>query len=784
MRRVFSVIGLLAVLAAATFARAQQSGSDQAPPIPEGEVTIEADTFGFGGVVRAGEWMGLRLALTDRAERPRPAAITLRIPDADGDVARMQRVVTLNPGRTQGVWLYARAPFSTTAGSVFTVTAHARSSGADAETARGPQIGAARIGPSRVIERNAGAQLIGVIGRRRVGLDQYTVRSPNRSDQPATGHEPINLASGLTPEDFPDAWMGLAPYQTLVWVDGDPSSLRLDQAEAVLEWVRRGGHLVVVMPPVGQIWTNARANPLIDLVPAAEVVRNEGVNLERYRPMLTEREDLPLPEDAVLHTFRPASDASSAEAAPILQGPDSGVVAIRRLVGTGAVTFVGFDLTDRRLLGRLDAQRLWHRILGHRFDVISKAEAEQMQGAGDASFVRHGPVWLDEGIDAQINKTGRAGAGVLLGLVVFVIYFFLAGPLGFALLSKRGWRQHAWLAFIGSAAAFTLVAWGGARAIKPTQVDISHLTFLDHVYGQPVERARVWFNALLPTYGRQRVSIQPPEGVSAQDEQSLQALSSWDSPEADPAGFPDRREYAVNARRPRAIDAPTRSTVKQFRADWLGPPQWRMPRPVDGGGIGFDRQGGLRGSLVHDLPAPMQRVAVVLVRRQIPHQPLPPGGAMPVEAWAWKPFGSDEWSPGQRLDLSSLTYESDQRDTRAEQYFETLAASMQTGGLAGGLDRVRRSEPSKRFEMIAWHAMLEPPNWRDVGSRGKTLLSRRESHGWDLGRWFTQPCLIVVGQIAGEPSPIPIAVDGERPPSRGRTVLRWIYPLPPEPPSF
>ena len=60
----------------------------------------------------------------------------------------------------------------------------------------------------------------------------------------------------------------------------------------------------------------------------------------------------------------------------------------------------------------------------------------------------------------------------------------------------------------------------------------------------------------------------------------------------------------------------------------------------------------------------------------------------------------------------------------------------------------------------------------------------------DLGAWFTQPCLIVIGHIESGPTPTPVFVGGSgeggevgatEAPSVGRTVVRWIYPLAPDP---
>lgn len=64
-------------------------------------------------------------------------------------------------------------------------------------------------------------------------------------------------------------------------------------------------------------------------------------------------------------------------------------------------------------------------------------------------------------------------------------------------------------------------------------------------------------------------------------------------------------------------------------------------------------------------------------------------------------------------------------------------------------------------------------------------------HGWDLGRWFTQPSLIVTGVLeidqddASENGmPTPVWIDGRKVPASGTTIVTWVYPFAPAPPEY
>ena len=53
----------------------------------------------------------------------------------------------------------------------------------------------------------------------------------------------------------------------------------------------------------------------------------------------------------------------------------------------------------------------------------------------------------------------------------------------------------------------------------------------------------------------------------------------------------------------------------------------------------------------------------------------------------------------------------------------------------------------------------------------------------------SQPCVIILGHLGegigkdSQPSPVPITLDGELLPTRGMTLIRWIYPLADNPPE-
>lgn len=806
-----------AVVAACVALCVLVSGRAQAQPAGgTGEVRVEPDDFGVGNVSRRGDWTGVRLRIKDNGLKQRQVLIRVSLSDPDGDTPSYELERTLNPGVEQLEWVYPRLTFRFSQGDALVVTVHEAVEDAGAGGFRpGALLSRTLISPQGKAVVDPPVGIIAVLGDRALGLGTYaggdSDGAQNQRSFHPRGHERTELALGVTPARMPDRWMGLASLDALVWAAGDPAELRGERARALREWVTRGGHLVVVLPQVGQTWTNPQSNELHDIMPVVAVQRQENVDLEPYRPLVNARVSPGAdrwPRTGTVHTFRRLGDAKMPEAMEILNGPDGRCVVVRRLVGAGAVTLVGLDLNQTALAqgGLIDAEVFWHRVLGKRGRL--REEPAPTTGPGPAPLGLARQPWAyDQDIERIIAQQGRAAVGVLAGFVMFVAYWLVAGPMGYMVLRSRGQNRHAWLAFVVVGIVFTGLAWGGASMLRPGRVEGRHLTFIDHVYGQPVTRARMWASVLVPWYGEATFRV-PGE---SEDGRSLSAIAPWDSPsdETSWSGFTDLRSYVIRTRRPFEMTVPTRSTSKQVQVDWAGGPRWEMPIPtgedgsgpgvlalVPGGGPGSDRPL-VTGTLVHNLPAAMTDVTVIVVRWQttLPRPVTGSGAVLPNVLASAFAYSVREWPAGRPLDFGLLTTPRQRREDGGtegallESYLRTLRPAFY-GQQSFGLSQDRSSDPARmpdRLTALALFPMLPPP---DLNSNAAVdyIAERRAAHGWDLGRWFTQPCVIVIGHVGagspGEPSPVPLTVDGEDALVLGRTVVRWVYPLPPSPPGF
>jgi hypothetical protein len=826
---------LLAMLALTPLARAQdgEDFTNERPNRPvaptraslpgrgSGDVELAVRSFGVGNITRPGEWVGVWMEVKDKSDKPRNVMLRLANQDIDGDAALMQRVIVTNPGSTQLVWLYLHIPFASQdtieIGAFEGLESGGTGGGDQQQYVPGRMLGSYRYQINQRQTEPIGIGLIGVIGGKTAGLEQYRWVADPHNDHAITGHELTELIQGLSISNLPDRWYGFAPMQAIVWTsaatEDNPLNMREQQAEAIREYVKRGGHFVVVLPPVGQNWVAQPTNPLADIMPAVKVTRTEGVNLDVYRSLFTRDTFAELPGNAVVHSFTPGGTSGvwgPPDAVQIMTGPDGDCVVARRLVGSGMVTVIGIDVASDKLHLKSKAfmtEQFWNRILGKRMRIPTQAELAAAAKGGtmpngekpDVYDTQGAPQRIDLNVVSQaVNNEGSAATGLLLACVVFVGYWLVAGPVGYFVLKQRNWKQHAWVGFVAATGVFTAIAWGGANVLKPRRVHGKHLTIVEGVYGQTSQTARSWMGLFLPRYGEQELSVAAPTGVGGGDWKNL--IATWDPASsaggATFASFPDARGYVMDVRAPDTAAFPSRATTKQIQVDWAGvlPANWSMPHPVADTTVSIgkeirildrpnwkapDLKWMIEGTLVHGLPAPLKNVTIIVVReptytglegradglrRRMSRQQLP------------------EWKPGDPLVLDTIFNKSGSEDSSVRDMLRRIVPPPSTMNMMAEHDYPDGSVGVATALMD----MADPPEANSKAGN-RMFLQRSSTHGLDLSKWMTEPCVIVIGELGSDRGddvecPIPVRVDGMsgdevRQRVKGRTIVRWVYPL-------
>ena len=837
---------ILGAFRAACAALAVTSGAHAA------DVDVTLLRMGVGNHVRAGDPTAILVRATSSLQAPVQARIEWAVRNADGDVALYSRDVALAPGAPADRWLYGVTPIlgasARTALDMVTVVRVLEV--ADGRTVR--ILAEKRIDGNTAEEPAVAVEtteaLIGVLGDGRAGLAALATPTPNMG-LIASMNELTKVARGIEAADLPDRWEGLSSFESIIWTNAPVQGLGIDQARALLDWTRRGGNLVIVLPESGDPWGiggQRTRTPLGEALPE-RAERHDAVQVSKLLSVLSRSNELRNASARTAVWTFPA-DAGNGFA-PLVLAPaevdartgnlvtEDGIagqaLVVRRPFGFGFVTVVGVDVDglDRRSLaadGIPQADVFWNRILGRRADAPGASEWTALADAKRLE-TRGGLVVNGDGgalVNRFIGLSSSAAIGVLGLLGAFVLYWSLAGPIAYWMLRSAKKLQYSWLAFVAVAVAATLLAWATTGTYELMHGRVQHLTFIDRVERpgarseeRDVVRATSWFSAELPGYGGVAVALGKSEGAAGGN-----LLTSWFPPPAgNSSGFPDTETYQVPASSQAAYEMPSRATSTVLNAWWMGTPPlaWDgTPHEMDGRRLRQDITWGetpkimLSGVLVHSLPGTLEDVTLIHVtpfhtatRRLTATNPplIAPSNEMPSYARMARMARWDREAP---LDVGSSLYGEDAEGSGSKRdVAPKLARDSGTGSAAASIralwyDPVLQSnlstfdpsqvlEGKQRLDMLQLYGMLQPPGYLLDPKQGSNLfrgdavrVERDMARQVDLSRWFSSPCLIVIGRLhdGGERvslgMPFPFTIDGDEAPADGDTFVRVVFPLP------
>jgi hypothetical protein len=758
---------------------------------------IEQGYTGLDGYIRPGSWAPIRLSVDNLAADDREVLFRWELDDPDGDRVVAERRVTLTRQREgQPVWLYAPVPLDTQDQSQWTL----RAIDADSQELLASMVRT----PNADLLLRESETLIAVTSAGDLGLVDAARHDLSQA--------PIQLVRGLSLGRLPDRWHGLDALSALIWTQdlGDDPADPLQVSEAALsalrQWVYRGGHLVVVLPQVGQTWSQS---PLADMLP---------VDGSRWRPVDTEDwykiptvGGLVRPGETgggsslTLTTFDVAAD--DPRATVLLRDTQRRPIVVAGRYGFGAVTLVGLDLTAeavRRSGVNLGERRLWHEVFGWSFPILTRGGLERQVTEGrlytaENLAEQNQFVELAGYIPGRIAMTGTVSTLLVGGIVLFGLYWLIAGWLLQPLMRRRGWARWTWVGFVGTVCGFAALAWGGAALLRPVETGLRHVTILDFDGNAGVARGRSFGSLLIPRFGTAEVATATPT-LGGRLGQAVNLIASpGTQSEPTPGGFVDTQRYDLNAADPARFELPVRSTTKTLSIDYLGPVDGdlaglREPftvaatRPIEAGPDRWPV-----GEVRHTLPGTLTNVQIVYC----------PGEAFDasnrlrqLEPVIWRyvnDAGENRWDPDRPLRLTGRPgrYErltppfrrwreiDVERDWSSAEGFLGRRLGELSGPTANPPRQADDSVVVRELELLSFFDALPVPALkRDPESPALNrgfVLRRQLAPRMDLTPLLRGRRVIILGHLPEGPLPVPLAVDGEAPPSRGWTMVRWVY---------
>lgn len=535
------------VLFSLLFAAAAAAPS-RAQPV-QGDVV----SIGFQGGVdekwltREGRWTPILLQVQAQGSEHFQGELRIERSDLDGDlVGYTARPVALtgNEG-IKRVWCYVPP----------TRLDHGRPLTVDVISDRGFQV-SALTAPAFGLIGNDTQVILDVSARPLTALKNQLDSGANGYNDPRAveshGYYLRNCYATLQYRDLPDRWIGLEAADVMIWDDPDIDKLSPAQVEALVDWVRNGGQLVL---GIGATWPALSKSALAAILP-----------IQGDQPPIEVRS---LPQFLVNY----ALDAQAAFKHPVVfamtKPRDNAVVLQYELMednrpaplltlgycGSGRVITCATRLRD--LFEAAPRVSFLHKLVD--FNQMPKAylEAEAKNGNGLTQLLESN---LYPDITDPVEFRTSAGQLVLI-VGAFVAAYILLATLGAwtwlqrSSLAQLNWPVFAAFAVIGSVLSLTAV--GVSRGVVSR---LHSLTVYDLEAGNPAARAIGWFGYRSPT--RRDVDF-ALSGTTA----FLRPMTPSPNP-AEQQEYATPMRYAALPDKARLERTKLRATLKQFEGHW------------------------------------------------------------------------------------------------------------------------------------------------------------------------------------------------------------------------
>ena len=738
----------------------------QSSPI---QLILDPAAVGFQGIVRPGSWTPMRITIDNTAGSTRQVIVSWELQDMDKDQLFAQRKTTLTAGRIQNLWLYAVPPLQTKSSDIWWVSVRDQLTGQTLASGSLPILTLAPLTTT----------LIGTTGSRaRLGLEPYTDKIGDRDNVPYTQHESIHEIRGMSPDLLPDRWYGLSALNMLVWtpdsLDPGSPSISAQSLIALRQWVKQGGHLVVSLPAVGELWTSS---PLAGLLPQV----NMRLVQDQLPPPSLGLLVRPIKIDML--ALEPQSDVSKSEVAVLAyDAREQFPVIVTQQRGFGRVTLIGIDLSNRELGSLPNGPRLWRTIARWQGPGLRKDRLRTLlEQKKIASLFNRRAVNIGDLVGPQVAMKGTYNMALLIAMLLFASYWLISGPVSFFVLKHKSRERYAWRVFVLGVFFFTAVSWAFALAFRPVATRVEHFSVLDIDATQQEVRSSSWLSLFVAKHDRIKVQIK--DNPSSTSNQHLISSPGF-PPFEQSTGFLDPQRYHFASNAPGQMQIPFRATAKQLALNWHGTFADPMPQGYEADRLIYGKieieNNFPTGTLNHQLPAPLSAVLLIY---------CPGGGKTPL---VWRE--ANDWKPGTPLQISSQTIKTIDRLVAqplrsAGDDWSGYLWDLQHGNKT--LDRLLNADnPNLRLasneirtgvEMLSFYDMLPPPAyWKmDTGIGDKFPMHYMRSLGRELdwSKLTVFPRLILIGYMENAPLPIPLHVEDKPVQSTGRVAVRWITHL-------
>lgn len=559
------------------------------------------ESVGINRSYRTDAWVPAVVNLTSTLGEPAEYQIQVVQPDIDGDRVVYTRLITLNANAAgQRYWIYFRPqPTGLDAASPSELQRMLR---VRLCTRAGKELTILPLPSTTLIDLDPKTGFTVRRGRKTI----LAVIGGNSRPAFTTYGEVLGMSEEVdflpvSPADLPESSIGYEMADAIFWLDADAAELTRAgsrKLDAIGEWVRQGGQLVICHPD--EAYRIAPFAPMLpvhltgaDGKPLAEVVNRD--NPEPLHRIAT----APIRQTAGGDNNKQIADRWQfmpgpfrVARAPLKSGalaeefvdwtPEQGggrtAYIARNAWGLGSVTWVAQNLGNPTLAGTNSSgwPHVWDKVFGWKNNTIlvrqddprarNEVWGKELEDWQPWSLSDLGGVFL-----GATNHKGKAGAYVFLVILFFVGYWIVAGPGSYLFLAGKGQRQLSWAVFAVAGLGATLLTVGVVKLVLRGEPEVKHVSVVRIAAGQPaIVDSRI--GLYIPRDGGQQVALKDvaPDALSY-----IIPLAVHPQHLLNPATFSDTKQYEIPVRDvsgtdPVEVTIPYRNTLKKLQTHWVG----------------------------------------------------------------------------------------------------------------------------------------------------------------------------------------------------------------------
>ncbi|MGQ9651659.1 MAG: hypothetical protein ACUVXJ_16265 [Phycisphaerae bacterium] len=522
---------------------------------------------------KLGRWTPIRVDLTNHDGDLFSGWLEVRQPDRDGDVVVARQQIAIRDNRR--VFLYVPAAWG----------ARHVSFNVRVVSAEGSLIPLFNDSNEKILELAPEDQIIPVNPRTLVILDiSEGGLNHLRNLTKETSSDRDLVVARCAPSQLPDLVAGLEMVDVIVWDGADPSATIMDlgQREALIEWVRRGGRLVL---GVSKNWEIISRSAFGEMLPArlSEVTSTTS-------PQVFSKHACELlfgnPEPAISSLRSPLKlcpitramllpDAESIIPFEKAEGSAENILAASRPCGRGQVVLVAAEMRELFQVGSYSEAFLRQ--------VVRVRPAPTPRNSSQTGFGGFGPL-RDLDLHALVEEATDfdiAASLYFLFAFLFVVTYIVVATFGsWTWLKKKGLTRMSWPAFAALSVAASTTSLLAVRFVRGIGNSVECFTVVDGKAGSPDVGAICYLGMKTATYSNLDLAL-PRNWLDIENSPPIHAAirPRWYE-ELYPTGesvYAASSEYIAAPVAGQLHEVLFRATAKDFEGRWEG----TMPGRLD-----------------------------------------------------------------------------------------------------------------------------------------------------------------------------------------------------------